>query len=156
MKKNKMMILLIVSSLLAGCADVIPDPGDVYGNEETINKEWLTLAGNFTLITDNNTTMLSAPTIVLDVNSTYGLIELGGFNYTAVHLSFEIINNSVIFHNYTFNMIGHLLQETHDSNYLWSQGYAPEFGNATLHFASFPFDITIQYELEYRIWDGKE
>ena len=38
----------------------------------------------------------------------------------------------------------------------WSSGFAPEYGNATLHFAAFPFDVTIEYEVVYRVWDGRQ
>jgi hypothetical protein len=156
-KMNKKMIaLMIVCSFMAGCADAIPDPNSVYDEEEeAITKDWAVMAGEFTLVFDNNSTnetLLYAPEIWLDVNKTYGLIELARFNYSAVHLSFEIVNNSVIFHNYTFNMQGHLIQD----GYVWKEGLAPNFGNATLHFASFPFDVTVNYEIEYRIWDGRE
>lgn len=149
---KKAIVLLIVCSFMAGCADAIPDPNEVYNDEVAINKEWKTMSGEFTLVLDNNTTLVNAPELWLDTNKTYGLIELSRFNYTAKHLSFEVVNNSVIFHNYTFNMKGHLIQD----GYIWSEGLAPEFGNATLRFASFPFDVTINYEIEYRIWDGRE
>lgn len=152
---KKMIALMIVCSFMAGCADAIPDPNSVYDEEEAITKDWAVMAGEFTLVFDNNSTnetLLYAPEIWLDVNKTYGLIELARFNYSVVHLSFEIVNNSVIFHNYTFNMQGHLIQD----GYVWKEGLAPNFGNATLHFASFPFDVTVNYEVEYRIWDGRE
>lgn len=149
---KKIMSLMIVCTFLAGCADAIPDPSDVYNEEEAIQKDWETMTGEFTLVLENNSTLVHAPEMWLDTNKTYGLIELGGFNYTAEHLSFVVDNNSVIFHNYTFNMKGHLVQD----GYIWSEGLAPEFGNATLHFAAFPFDVTVEYELTYRIWDGRE
>ena len=151
---KKIMALMIVCSFMAGCADAIPDPDDVYSEDEAITKEWATMSGEFTLVFENNTneTLLEAPEIWLDVNKTYGLIELQRFNYTATHMSFTIVNNSVLFHNYTFNMQGNLLQD----GYAWREGLAPNFGNATLHFAKFPFDITVTYEVKYRIWDGRE
>tara|TARA_R100000458_G_C8272025_1_gene246818 strand:+ start:2406 stop:2861 length:456 start_codon:yes stop_codon:yes gene_type:complete len=149
---RKIVALLLVCSFMAGCADAIPDPDDVYDEEVAVNKDWETISGEFTLVLENNTTLVHAPEIWLDTNKTYGLIELSRFNYTAKHLSFVVENNSVIFHNYTFNMMGHLVQ----NNYIWNEGLAPEFGNATLHFAAFPFDVTVNYEIEYRIWDGRE
>jgi len=152
---KKMIALMVVCSFMAGCADAIPSPDDVYNEEEAIAKDWDIMTGEFTLVFANNSTnetLLHAPEIWLDVNKTYGLIELARFNYSAVHLSFEIVNNSVIFHNYTFNMQGHLMQD----GYVWKEGLAPNFGNATLQFASFPFDVTVMYEIEYRIWDGRE
>jgi len=151
---RKAMVLLIAASLMAGCADAIPDvPGNE--EEEITATEWATMSGEFTLVFDNNSTnetLIHAPEMWLDINTTYGLIELAQFNYSAVHLSFEIVNNSVIFHNYTFNMQGHLIQD----GYVWKEGLAPNFGNATLHFASFPFDVTINYEIKYKIWNGRE
>ena len=148
------MILLVLSSFLAGCADAIPDPQEVYDEDEAVHKEWTVMTGNFTLVFDNTTneTLLEAPEIWLDTNRTYGLIELKRFNYTAEHLSFEVINNSVRFSNYSFNMQGHLEQD----GFYWQEGLASTWGNATLHFAKFPFDITVEYTVEYRIWDGRE
>ena len=152
-----MIGLLLVSAFLAGCAEGLPSPDEYFGEEE-ITTEWQTLSGEFTLVMDNesNETLLTAPTIWIDVNTTYGLIELGGFNYTAEHLSFEIVNNSVIFHNYTFSMQGYLIQVVDGQYVQWNEGYASEFGNATLHFAKFPFDVTVTYDVTYRIWDGRE
>ena len=153
------MTILIVCGLVVGCAGDLDTDDDTIA-EDTVNApEWQTMVGGFTLVMDNNTTgMLNAPMINLQINKTYGLIELQSFDYTATHLSFEIINNTVIFHNYSFNMAGHL-EQVHDDwhhSYLWNSGYAPEFGNATLHFASFPFDITVTYEVVYRVWGGRE
>ena len=151
---KKVMAILVICSMMAGCADAIPDPNEVYNEEEAVNKEWVTMAGEFTLVFENNSTsdLLEAPEMWLDTNKTYGLIELQQFDYSAVHMSFEIVNNSVIFHNYTFNMQGNLMQD----GYAWREGLAPNFGNATLYFAKFPFDVTINYEITYRIWDGRE
>jgi len=152
--KKKMIALMIVCSFMAGCADAIPEPETWFEDDEMVAPDWVTEVGEFTLMFNNSTneTLLYAPEIWLDVNVTYGLIELSKFNYSAVHLSFEIINNTVIFHNYTFNMQGHLVQD----GYVWHEGLAPNFGNATLHFAAFPFNVTIDYEIKYRIWDGRE
>ena len=65
---------------------------------------------------------------------------------------FNNLDNSVIFNNYSFNIEGHLLQDS----LLWNTGYAPQFGNATLMFATFPFDVTVEYEVKYRVWNGRE
>lgn len=153
--KAQMMILLMLSTLLAGCADAIPDPDEVYSEDDTIQKDWVILSGNFTLVFDNTTenlTLLEAPTILLETNRTYGLLEVKRFNYTAEHLSFEVVNNTVKFYNYSFNMNGYLEQDGLHFN----EGLAPDWGDATLKFASFPFDITVHYEVEYRVWDGRE
>ena len=151
--RTKMIALLMACTLLAGCADAIPDPEDVYSEDESIKKAWVKLNGNFTLTsTDNNTTLLYAPTITIETNTTYGLIEISDFNYSAIHLSFEVINNTVKFNNYTFNMKGYLVQ----NGVYMQDGLAPDFGDVDLHFAAFPFDVTVEYEVVYRVWDGRE
>ena len=93
---KKMMVLLITASLMAGCADAIPDvPG--MGEEEVV-VEWTTLNEEFTVLVgdDNNSTY---STVTIGTNSSW--LEVSSFNYTATHLSFEIVNNTVIFNNYT-------------------------------------------------------
>ena len=65
---KRMMSLMIVCTLLAGCADAIPDPTDVYDEEESIQKDWQTLTGEFTLVLENNSTLVSAPEMWLDTN----------------------------------------------------------------------------------------
>ena len=145
--------ILVVTSLLAGCTEALPDPPSEEFEGETPQSEWIIETGEFTVIMDNNTTLAHAPTIWVDVNTTYGAIELQSFKYNITHLSFEVVNNSVKFNNYSWlNWKGYLVQ----GNKYWSEGFAPEFGNATLHFAAFPFDVTVEYELVYRVWDGRE
>ena len=42
--KAQMMILLMLSTLLAGCADAIPDPNEVYSEDEwLLRTRWFTL-----------------------------------------------------------------------------------------------------------------
>ena len=152
---NKLLTLMIVGAFLAGCTEALPDPPSEEFEGQVSDKEWTTLTGEFTVVMDNTTneTLIYAPTILLDVNTTYGAIELQSFKYNITHLSFEVVDNSVIFNNYSWvNMQGYLVQ---GGNY-WSSGFAPEFGNATLHFAAFPFDVTVEYEVVYRVWDGRE
>ena len=152
---NKALTLLIVAAFLAGCTEALPDPPEEEFEGDTPQADWMSMTGEFTLVMDNTTneTLIHAPTIWLDVNTSYGAIELQSFKYNITHLSFEVINNSVIFSNYSWvNMQGYLVQ---GSNY-WSSGFAPEFGNATLHFAAFPFDVTVEYEVVYRVWDGRQ
>jgi hypothetical protein len=148
---KKIMTLMIVCGLFAGCVDAIPDPEDVYGGDE-INKDWETISGEFTLMLENNTTLVYADEMWLDTNTTHGLIDLHSFNYTAKHMSYVVDNNTVSFTNRTYHMNGVLEQD----GYVWSKGLAPELGNATIHFAAFPFNVTIEYEITYRIWDGLE
>ena len=152
---NKLLTLMIVGAFLAGCTEALPDPPSEEFDGQVSDKEWTTLTGDFTLVMDNTTneTLIYAPTIWLDVNTTYGAIELQSFKYNITHLSFEVIDNSVIFNNYSWvNMQGYLVQ----GDKYWSSGFAPEFGNATLHFAAFPFDVAVEYEVVYRVWDGRE
>jgi len=152
---KKMLALVMITTLFVGCT--IPSPDEVFAEETVAPKEWATLNGSFTYLVDdvNNSTQ---ETVWLNTNSTYGMIELDYFHYNITHLSFDIVNNSVIFHNYSFNIIGYLSQVHDDWNqsYLWSKGYAPEFGNATLMFPTFTFDVTVEYEVKYRIWTGQE
>ena len=152
---NKALTLLIVAVFLAGCTEALPDPPEEEFEGETPQTDWMSLTGEFTLVMDNTTneTLIHAPTIWLDVNTSYGAIELQSFKYNITHLSFEVVNNSVKFNNYSWlNWKGYLVQ----GNQYWSEGFAPEFGNATLHFAAFPFDVTVEYEVVYRVWDGRE
>ena len=136
---------MVLSTLLAGCADAIPDlPND----EEVVINEWTTLTGNFTsLIDDVN-------------NSTYEVVNIGNaskwlvvdsFNYTATHLSFVVTNNTVIFNNYTFDNVGFLEQ----NGVLFNQGYAPNYGDAQLFFPAFPYDITVEYTVVFRTVNGR-
>ena len=152
---SKVIVLMTAVTLLAGCTEALPDPPEEEFEGETPQADWMSMTGGFTLVMDNTTneTLIYAPTILLDVNTTYGAIELQSFKYNITHLSFEVIDNSVIFNNYSWvNMQGYLVQ----GDKYWSSGFAPEFGNATLHFAAFPFDVTVEYEVVYRVWDGRE
>ena len=150
---KKMMVLLIAASIMAGCADAIPD---LPGTEEEVVIEWTTLMGEFTILspttTDNGT--------VIDGNSTYSTVTIGTnntwlevnrINYTATHLSFEIVNNTVIFNNFSFSNDGYIIQD----GLLFNSGYAPNYGQAELYFPTFPYDITVNYTVEYRMVNGR-
>ncbi len=146
---------MIAAVFLSGCTEGLPDHPEEELEEQTPQADWMSMTGEFTLVMNNTTneTVIHAPTIWLDVNTSYGMIELQSFKYNITHLSFEVVNNSVIFSNYSWvNIQGYLIQ---GGNY-WSSGFAPEFGNATLNFAAFPFDVTVEYEVVYRVWDGRE
>ena len=80
-------------------------------------------------------------------------IEILQFNYTATHLSFTVDNNTVTFHNYTYEVNG--LVCSAKSNICIQSGYLPDTGDFSLHFPDFPFDITINYTVIYREWKGK-
>ena len=152
---KKMFAILLTAVLVAGCTEALPSPPEEEFEGETTQAEWITMTGEFTLVMDNtsNESFIHAPTIWVDVNTSYGAIELQSFAYNITHLSFEVVNNSVIFSNYSWvGWQGYLVQE----DKYWSSGFAPEFGNATLHFAAFPFDVTVEYELIYRVWDGRQ
>ena len=148
-------LVFLITFMLAGCT--IPSPDEVFAEEEECIKAWSTLNGTFTFLIDdvNNSTQ---ETVIVPINTSYGLIQLDYFQYNLTHLSFDIINNTVIFNNFTFNAEGYLAQVHDDWNhdFLWSEGYAPQFGNATLHFPEFPFDVTVEYEVKYRVWNGRE
>lgn len=171
---KKVMALLIAASLLAGCADAIPDPEGWLSDDKVIEPDWITEVGEITVMYNattivnitvengsvNNTTIYENTTMIVDVpdpvvwintNITYGWLELREINYTATHLSFVIINNTVIFNNYSFDVTAYLVQD----DYKWNSGFAPELGNATLYVPSFPFDITINYTITYRVWNGR-
>jgi hypothetical protein len=144
-KVRKAMALLIVASLMAGCADAIPDvPGN---EEEIITTEWTTISGEFTVLTDVNNSTYEV--VVLGENNTW--FKLNSFNWTATHLSFDIINNTVIFNNYTFDNDGYVIQD----GIMFSAGYAPNYGQVELYFPTFPFDITVNYTVEYNTVNGR-
>tara|TARA_R110002051_G_scaffold260800_2_gene320604 strand:- start:11502 stop:12017 length:516 start_codon:yes stop_codon:yes gene_type:complete len=169
---KKMIALLITASLMAGCADAIPDPEGWLGDTDVVDEpDWITEVGDFTVMfnttttvevpimdgnnsTNETTTMeveIPHPVVWVDTNTTYGWLEVQAINYTATHLSFTIINNTVIFNNYSFDVNGFLVQDGHK----WSNGYAPELGNATLYIPSFPFNISVNYTVTYRVWNGR-
>ena len=116
---KKVMAMLMVATLLAGCADAIPDAP-------------------------------TAPVITVGNNSTW--LEVQVITLNATHLSFEVVENQIVFSNYTFKLEGYLNQ----SGYLFGNGYAPDLGSATLYTPDFPYDITIEYYCVYREWTGNE
>ena len=144
MVKNITM-LIVLSTLLAGCADVIPDlPSD----EEVVINEWTTLTGNFTALIDdvNNSTYE-----VVNIGNASKWLVVDSFNYTATHLSFVVTNNTVIFNNYTFDNIGFLEQ----NGVVFNQGYAPNYGDAQLFFPVFPYDMTVEYTVVFKTVSGR-
>jgi len=172
--KKKMIALMIVCSFMAGCADAIPEPDSWFEDDEIIAPDWITEVGEFTIMInetttvevitevagENNTTInetttmevaVPNPVIWFDTNSTHGWLEVMRVNYTATHLSFNIVDNTVIFNNYSFNVGGYLVQD----GFMWSNGYAPNLGNATLYVPTFPFDISVNYTVTYRVWNGR-
>jgi len=140
------LVLLICSTLLAGCS--VPSLEEYFDgdNEVVVPVGWLNLTGEFTVMGNNSTDM----DILVGSSNTW--LEISSFNYTATHLSFEIINNTVIFNNFTFDNLGYLSQMEVGQ---FSSGYAPNMGTAELYFPTFPYDITINYTVIYREWNGR-
>ena len=153
-------LVFLVAVMLSGCAgEIIPDPPS---DDDRVIPNSSILEGSFTvLVGDENST---EPVITLG-NSTSWL-EVISYNYSVTHLSFSVDNNTVTFHNYTFEVGGYMSQNityTHRLNadiihydYLWSSGYAPSIGTADLYFSNFDYDVTINYTITYREWRGTE
>ena len=139
-------LVFLIAVMLSGCAgEIIPDPPV---DEDRVIPNSSTLEGSFTvLVGDNNST---TPVIVLGNSTTW--LEVISCNYTATHLSFTVDNNTVTFHNYTFEVGGYVSQGEH----IWSNGYAPSIGEVQLYFSDFEYDITINYTVTYREWRGTE
>lgn len=139
-------LVFLVAVMLSGCTgEIIPDPPS---DDDRVIPNSSTLEGSFTvLVGDNNST---TPVIVLGNSTTW--FEVISCNYTATHLSFTVDNNTVSFHNYTFEVGGYVSQ----GNTVWSNGYAPSIGSVELYFSDFTYDITINYTVTYREWRGTE
>jgi len=135
---KKVMALLMVASFMAGCADAIPDL-PIAEEEEVV--EWTTLNGQYTVLVgdENNSTYTD---VIIGTNTTWVIVN--SFNYTATHLSFEIVNNTVIFNNYTWENDGYI-----------HLGHSPDMGPQTLYFPVFPYDITVNYTVVYRLVNGR-
>jgi len=153
---NKLIAVLVVATLLSGCA--LPEPPN--NKEEIIvdDLEWTTINGEFILLYGNNSmneTIYQDGVfrLTFDNMSDSSFIEILQFNYTATHLSFTVDNNTVTFHNYTYEVNG--LVCSAKSNICIQSGYLPDTGDFSLHFPDFPFDITINYTVIYREWKGK-
>ena len=138
MMQKKMIALLLVASFMAGCADAIPD---LPNSEEEVVIDWTTLNGEYTVLVgdSNNSTYTD---ITIGTNTTWVIVN--SFNYTATHLSFEIVNNTVIFNNYTWENDGYI-----------HLGHSPDMGPQTLYFPVFPYDITVNYTVVYRLVNGR-
>ena len=138
MMQKKMIALLLVASFMAGCADAIPD---LPTTEEEVVTEWTTLNGEYTVLVgdSNNSTYTD---ITIGTNTTWVIVN--SFNYTATHLSFEIVNNTVIFNNFTWENDGYI-----------HLGHSPDMGPVTLYIPVFPYDITVNYTVVYRLVNGR-
>ena len=123
-----LIVLLLVSSSLAGCAEMIPDP-PVEGNDPI----WTTEYHNFTLEDTNNSTL---PTITVGSNSTL----------------VEIFSASAILYNETVNLTVDMKPYFLVDNISFRQGHAPVMGEVTLNLIElkgYDYNCTIVY----RLWE---
>ncbi len=178
---KKIFVLLIVSSMLAGCTDAIPAPEEWFGECETV--ESMTESGSVVVLTNETGNTIS-------FGNTSKWMEVVSVTYTATHLSFIVDNNSVIFNNITFvDMQGDLYQYNNDSisqtiqvytyelsnnttlvetehnvsitydvvdKIYFRNGDAPNIGLVWFELPKFDYDITIDYQIEYKLTTGKE
>ena len=123
-----LIVLLLVSSSLAGCAEMIPDP-PVEGNDPI----WTTEYHNFTLEDTNNSTL---PTITVGSNSTL----------------VEVFSASAILYNETVNLTVDMKPYFLVDNISFRQGHAPVMGEVTLNLIElkgYDYNCTIVY----RLWE---
>ena len=123
-----LIVLLLVSSSLAGCAEMIPDP-PVEGNDPI----WTTEYHNFTLEDTNNSTL---PSIAIGSNSTL----------------VEIFSASAILYNETVNLTVDMKPYFLVDNISFRQGHAPVMGEVTLNLIElkgYDYNCTIVY----RLWE---
>ena len=140
---KRIIALLMISTMLAGCTEVIPDPEDVFS--DCPSPDWIKVDDEVTWMLDNNSTMP-----VVDLGNETMLFQLDYFTYTASHTSFTFVNNTVIFDNTTFeSKNGHVNQ----GGLYVSTGYGTT-GSAILHFPDFGMNMTYNYDVRYRLWDG--
>tara|TARA_R100000152_G_C6771207_1_gene197665 strand:- start:882 stop:1322 length:441 start_codon:yes stop_codon:yes gene_type:complete len=146
MNKAYAICILLLAGTLAGCAEAIPDPPLVV--EGANAPDWEYLNGTYTyMVDDNNSTV---PVVTLGNESTW--LQVNSYTLNATHMSFVTEDNAITFNNKSFTLSGYLNQE----GVLWDSGYAPLMGNNTLHFPTFPYDITVEYSVMYREWTGME
>ena len=123
-----LIALLLVSSSLAGCAEMIPDP-PVEGNDPI----WTTEYHNFTLEDTNNSTL---PAITFGSNSS--LVEI----YSA----------SVIMYNETVNLTVEMQPYFLLGDVSFRQQHAPAMGEVTLdlmEMKGYDYNCTVVY----RLWE---
>ena len=125
---RSLVILLLVSSSLAGCAEMIPDP-PVEGNDPI----WTTEYHNFTYEDTNNSTL---PVITF------------GDNTTLV----EIFSASVIMYNETVNLTVEMQPYFLLGDVSFRQQHAPAMGEVTLDLMDmkgYDYNCTVVY----RLWE---
>ena len=123
-----LMVLLLISPALAGCAEMIPDP-PVEGNDPI----WITEYHNFTYEDTNNSTL---PVITFGDNSTL----------------VEIFSASVTMYNETVNLTVEMQPYFMVHDTLFKQQYAPSMGEVTLQLIGikgYDYNCTVVY----RLWE---
>jgi hypothetical protein len=123
-----LLVLLLISPALAGCAEMIPDP-PVEGNDPI----WTTEYHNFTYEDTNNSTL---PVITF------------GDNTTLV----EIFSASVIMYNETVNLTVEMQPYFLLGNVSFRQQHAPSMGEVTLDLMDmkgYDYNCTVVY----RLWE---
>ncbi len=121
-----LLVLLLISPALAGCAEMIPDP-PVEGNEPV----WITEYHNFTYEDTNNSTL---PVISF------------GDNTTLV----EIFSASVIMYNETVNLTVEIQPHFTVRDVTFMQQHAPAMGEVTLNLVEmkgYDYNCTVMYRL---------
>tara|TARA_Y100001963_G_scaffold55353_1_gene77437 strand:- start:632 stop:1009 length:378 start_codon:yes stop_codon:yes gene_type:complete len=121
-----LLVLLLISPALAGCAEMIPDP-PVEGNEPI----WTTEYHNFTYEDTNNSTL---PVITF------------GDNTTLV----EIFSASVIMYNETVNLTVEMQPYFMVGDVSFRQQHAPAMGEVTLDLMDmkgYDYNCTVVYRL---------
>ena len=148
---------MIVCSMLAGCAEGIPDPTDLFSECEEPALE--TFSGEVTILENETYTPLQFG------NETKWLEVVSG-SMTATHLSFTeldvyLYQESVTTYsvtipvNQTSNVTENYTFEDVDAMF-FTRGTAPQLGLVTLYVPEFSYDITVTYTISYRLLDGKE
>ena len=125
---RSLVILLLVSSSLAGCAEMIPDP-PVEGNDPI----WTTEYHNFTYEDTNNSTM--------------PIISFGS-NDTLV----DIFSASVTLYNETVNLTVDMKPYFSIGDMSFQTGIAPDMGEVTLNLIElhgYDYNCTVVY----RLWE---
>ena len=123
-----LLVLLLISPALAGCAEMIADP-PVEGNDPI----WITEYHNFTYEDTNNSTL---PVITF------------GDNTTLV----EIFSASVLLYNETVNLTVDMKPYFLVDNASFRQGHAPVMGEVTLsliELKGYDYNCTVVY----RMWE---
>jgi len=76
---KRVIALLMISTMLAGCTEVIPDPEDVFS--ECPSPDWIKVDDEVTWMLDNNSTMP-----VVDLGNETMLFQLDYFIHCISHL----------------------------------------------------------------------